>query len=210
MACKFQFRVLIKPARARRVKIKKGRPPRGEPFFLSGVRPEARRRLVVVALAGGLGPLGVARLLLLLAEYGLSGELDLVALLADALNEYLLPLLEFVAHVADAVLGYLTDVEESVRAGEDFDERAEVNDARDRPQVGLSDFGLGGERANLCDGRLRGVAVGCGDEDCAVVFDINLRAGLLDDGAYHLAARPDDVAYAVGVNFDCDDARGVR
>src|SRR6185369_11349022 len=60
------------------------------------------------------------------------------------------------------------------------------------------------------DRGLRRVAVGRGDEDRAVVFDVYLRARLLDDGANDLAARPDDVAYAVGVDLDGDDARGVR
>src|SRR3712207_6349822 len=103
----------LNPRPPRPVKIKKG-PPRGaNPFFFTNLGARAAPRLVVVAVAGGPGRLGFPALLLLLPQDGLAGELNLVALLADALDHDLLPLLEFVAHVADAVLGDLGDVQQA-------------------------------------------------------------------------------------------------
>ena len=54
----------------------------------------------------------------------------------------------------------------------------------------------------------RGV-VGRGDVNRAVVLDVDLDAGLLDDAADHLAARSDQVADLIGRNLQGVDARRV-
>ena len=46
----------------------------------------------------------------------------------------------------------LGDVEEAVGAGEDFDEGAELGDADDLAEVGLADFGDGGDVGDHLDG----------------------------------------------------------
>src|SRR5205085_4410201 len=143
------------------------------------------------------------------AQQRLAREFDLVALFADALDHDLLPLFEFVAHVADAMIGDLGDVQEAISARKDFDERAEINDARDRADVGRADLGLGRQTAYALDGQLRRFAVGGRNRDRAVVFDVNLRAGLFDERAGDLAARPGDVAYLVRVDLYLGDARRI-
>ena len=51
-------------------------------------------------------------------------KFDLVAFFADALDHDLLPFFQLVAHIADAVVGDFRDVQQSIGAGKDFDERA--------------------------------------------------------------------------------------
>jgi hypothetical protein len=53
-------------------------------------------------------------------------------------------------------------------------------------------------------------AVARGHEHGAVVRDVDLAAGLLDDPADRLAAGPDQVADAVLLDLDRDDARRVH
>ena len=75
-----------------------------------------------------------------------------------------------------------------------------------RPSCG--GLGQGFDRAR---GRMLGaLAVGGGDEDRAVVLDVDLGAGLFLDGADHLAARADHRADLVDRDLDGGDARGVR
>src|SRR3982751_3365859 len=126
-------------------------------------------RLVALPAAGGLG------LLLLFAQDGLSGKLDFIALFADTLDHNLLAFLQFVAHILDPAVGDLRDVQEPVRAGKDFDERSEIDDARDRAEVGLTDLGFGGKSPYAINGSLSGRAVGRSNRDRTVVLDINLR-----------------------------------
>ena len=52
--------------------------------------------------------------------------------------------------------------------------------------------------------------VGRCDVDAAVVLDVDLHAGALDDAADHLAAGSDDVADLVDRNLDRHDARRVH
>ncbi len=73
--------------------------------------------------AGSIGVLGFV------AQDGFAGKLDLVAFLADALDHDLLAFFQLVAHVLDATVGDFRDVQQAVGAREDFDERAEINDA---------------------------------------------------------------------------------
>src|SRR5581483_1680510 len=66
------------------------------------------------------------------AEHGLARKLDLVAFLADAFDENLLTFLQFITNIANATIGDLRDVQQSIRARKDFDERAKVNYTADR------------------------------------------------------------------------------
>src|SRR5215475_9351466 len=146
---------------------------------------------------------------LLFFEKRLTAEADLVAFDADAFDQDLLALFQLVAHVADAVIGDFRNVQQAFSAGEDLDERAEIDDARDGAEVTLSDFYLGGQVANDLHCGFGGLAVRSGDGDPAVVRNVNFRAGLLLDAANDLAARADDVANLIGVDLHRDDARRV-
>ena len=91
-----------------------------------------------------------------------------------------------------------------------LDEGAEVGDALHLSHVGLVQLGRGRQLLDDCDGLLRRRLVGRRDVHAAVVLDVDLHAGALDDAADHLAARADDVADLVDRNLDRDDARRVR
>ncbi len=106
----------------------------------------------------------------------------------------------------DAVLGDLGDVEETVGAGEDLDEGAELGEADDLAEVGLADLRDGGDVGDHLDGAGEAVGVGGGDVDAAGVVDIDLDAGGVDDAADDLAAGSDEVADLVGGDLDGVDA----
>src|SRR5687767_9958316 len=141
------------------------------------------------------------------AEDGLAGKLDLVAFLADALDHDLLAFFQFVTHVADAPVGNFRDVQQAISAGEDFNEGAEINDAAHRSDVGCADFGIRGETLNPSDRSFGRRRIRSRDGNGAVVFDIDLRAGFLNQSADDFAAWSDDVANLVRIDLDLDDAR---
>ena len=103
----------------------------------------------------------------------------------------------------------LRDVQQAVGARHDLDEGAEVGDALHLAEVGLVELGRRRELLDHADGLGGGGLVGRRHVDLAVVLDVDLHAGLLDDAADHLAAGPDDVADLVDRNLDGDDARRV-
>ena len=83
-------------------------------------------------IAAALAAVVVRVFLFFVAQHGAAREFDFVAFFADTLDHYLLTFLEFVAHVADAAVGNLGNVQQAVETREDFDKRAEINDARNR------------------------------------------------------------------------------
>src|SRR5438309_1889250 len=117
-----------------------------------------------------------------------------------------------VAHLLDALypmVGELGDVDQSVLVRQHLDKGAERHDAHDLALVDLADLDLVGEALDPVDRLTAGFLVDRGDEDTAVVFDVDLSPGLLGDLADHLASRADDVADLVGVDEDRGDARRV-
>ena len=48
-------------------------------------------------------------------------------------------------NVLDSVLGDLADVQQAIGAREDFDKRAELDQPYDFAEIGLADFGGGGQ-----------------------------------------------------------------
>ena len=78
-------------------------------------------------------------------EQCLARQLDAVAFDAEDLDQNLVAFTELVLYVLHAVLGDLADVQQSVGAGEDLDEGAELGEANNLAEIGLADFGNGGE-----------------------------------------------------------------
>src|SRR6185436_5660245 len=123
------------------------------------------------------------QLLALLLEHRFTAELDLVAFERQDLDQNLIAFLQLVADVVDAGLRDLADVQQTVRAREDLDKRAEIHQPNHLAQIRLADLGRRGE---ILDDLYR--AVGAGfvrrrNVDRAIVLDIDFDAGLLDDPA---------------------------
>ena len=108
------------------------------------------------------------------------------------------------------MLGDLADVQQAVGAGEDFNERAELDQPDHLAEVGLSEFRHSRQIADHLNGSVGGDFITRSNVDLTVVFDVNLHAGLLDDGANHLASGSDDVSNLIGRNLHGVDARRVR
>src|SRR5258708_15635066 len=105
------------------------------------------------------------------------------------------------------MLGDLADVQEAVGAGEKLDEGAELREANDFAEIGLADFGAGGDIANPGESSVAAGSAGGEDVDGAVFEYVDLDAGGLDDGADFLAARPDEVAEFVLPDFQLEKSR---
>src|SRR5207247_9222843 len=99
--------------------------------------------------------------------------------------------LDDIVDLADALRRQLADMDEPVARAEEVHEGAEIDHLDDLAVVDDAEFGLGDDAADPVDRRLRGVGVDRGNLDRAVVIDVDLGAGRLDDLADHLAARAD-------------------
>src|ERR1700687_3815433 len=123
------------------------------------------------------------QLLALLAQNGFAAQLDLVAFERQDLDHYLIAFLQLVAHVLDAVLRNLADVQQTIGAGENLDERAEFHQPHHFPEIRLADFGNSRDVGDPLDCQLGRLAVRRVNLHRTVVFDVDLHAGLVDDAA---------------------------
>src|SRR4051794_31835314 len=122
-------------------------------------------------------------------------QADLAALVdLDQLDLDLLALGEDVTDVLDPLVLDLRDVDQSVLAGHEGHERAEIDDAGDLAGVDGAGLGLGDDAADPLAGGLDLAEVGRTDLDHALVIDVDLGAGLRDDFADDLTAGADDFA----------------
>src|SRR5713226_8256139 len=163
-----------------------------------------RARIVGYAASGGF--------LLLFAGFAdesFAREANLVALDGENLDEDLVAEFQLIANVADAMLGDFADVQEAVGAREKLDEGAEFREAHDFAEVGLADFGAGGDIADHLQSRIAAGSARGEDVHRAVFEDVDFDAGGLDDGPDLLAARTDEVANFVLWDFQLEEARGV-
>ena len=101
------------------------------------------------------------------------------------------PTLQTSATLETYSFGQFADVAQSVLAGQDLDERAEVLHAGHPAVVDASDLDGGGERFDLGEGLLGGFGDGRRNGDRAVVLDVDRRPGALLDRADRLSARAD-------------------
>src|SRR5216683_7174420 len=120
------------------------------------------------------------------------------ALDGENFHEDLVAELQLIANVADAMLGDFADVQEAVGAGEKLDESAEFREANYFAEIGLADFGAGSDVADHLQGGVAAGSAGGEDVHGAVFEDVDLHAGLLDDGLDLLSARTDEIADFVG------------
>src|SRR5689334_655717 len=86
------------------------------------------RRLKSAPRPSGVAGFALLELLAFFFEDRLAAELDLVAFERQNLHQDLVALVQLVAHLLDAALRDFGDMQQPVRAGEDFDERAEIDD----------------------------------------------------------------------------------
>ena len=103
----------------------------------------------------------------------------------------------------------LGNMHEPIFAREHFDERAEFFDRDDATLIGLADLDLARHAADDFLRARHAFAARRIDVHRAVVFDINLRAGLGDDALDRLAAGPDERADFLRIDFDRLDPRRV-
>src|SRR6202022_1191361 len=137
----------------------------------------------------------------LLFEDSFARQSNAIALDGQHFYQHLVAFFQFIANVLDAVLGDFADMQQTVGAGDDLDERAEIGQPRHRTEVGLADLGRGGQVADDLQGLgCRSLVVG-GHVDFARVLDVDLYASALDDAANHLTAGPNHVANFVHRNL---------
>ncbi len=104
---------------------------------------------------------------------------------------------------------HLRHVYQAVLGAEEIHERTEIGDLHDGALIDHADLGLLRDRLDPVERRLDRLAVGGSNLDGAVVGDVDLGAGLLDDLADHFAAGADDFTNLVGRDLDHFDARCV-
>src|SRR5690554_4185146 len=137
----------------------------------------------------------------------LHGQADLAALVeAEQLDPDLVPFLDHIGGLGDAGFGQLADVDQTVLGAEEVHEGAEIGSLDDGALVDGAHFGFVGDRADPLDGRFDLGAVRGRNLDRAVIVDVDLGAGLLDDLADHLAAGADHFTDLVGRDLHGLDA----
>src|SRR5260370_39114352 len=130
-----------------------------------------------------------------LVDRGLAAEVETtLAVDLGRLDDDLVTDVGHLLHPLDPMVGELGDVHQPVLVGEHLDEGAEGHDANDLALVDLAHLDLVGEALDPIDCLLTGLLVDRGDEDPAIVLDVDLPTLLLADLPDHLTSRPDDVS----------------
>src|SRR5579872_6968552 len=154
-------------------------------------------------------PLALLQLLALFLQNSLAAQLDLVAFERENLDQDLIAFFQLVPDILDPVLGDLTDVQQSVGAGEDLDKSPEIDQPDNFAQVGFAYFRDRGDIGHHLDRPVGRGAIGGENVYGAIVGDVDLNAGGIDDAADHLAAGTDQLADFVGRDGQGIDARSV-
>src|SRR6185295_5629420 len=109
--------------------------------------------------------------------------------------------------LVDSLLSELADVNEAIFGAVEIHEGAEVNCLHDRTVINHADLGIGSKRFDPFDRGINRLGLGRSNFYGAVILDIDLGAGFLDDFADHLSAGADHVADLVDRYLDHLDAR---
>jgi hypothetical protein len=88
----------------------------------------------------------------LLFEDSFARQTNAVALDGQHFYQHLVAFFQFIANVLDAVLRNFADMQQTVGAGDDLDERAEIGQPRHSTEVGLAYLGRGGQVADDLQG----------------------------------------------------------
>src|SRR5690606_16500951 len=125
----------------------------------------------------------------------------------DDLEAHSLTNLQHIIDVGDAVVGDLGNVQQTVAARQNLDNRAEVQKTQDGAFVFLTHFNVGSQFLDATLSFASLVEVGAGNGDAAVVADVDLRAGFFGQGADGCAALADHVADLFRVDLQSKHAR---
>src|SRR5690606_35892835 len=115
---------------------------------------------------------------------------------------------ELVGDLLHALSGDLRDVHQAVLARQDGHERTEVHDLGDLALVDPARLDVRGDLLDALLGGIGGGGVDRGDDDGAVVLDVDLGPGLLGDGLDGRATLADHLADLVRVDLHGQQARG--
>ncbi len=145
---------------------------------------------------------------LLFRGHVLHGQVD-AAHLVDLkdLDVYFVADLQLVFDLLDAALGDLGDMHAAFLAGHQLHERAARDDGHDAALEDLAGFDVVHDALDDADRFLDHGHIGAGHRDGAVILDIDLHAGILDDLVDDLALLADDVADLGRIDRDGDDLR---
>ena len=144
-------------------------------------------------------------------EHGLAGEADLAHRVdAGHHDGNLVADLADIFDFFDPFAVELGDVHHAIRAGQDLHEGAEIGDADNLAGVDATQLRGFGDGFDALACHLRAFAIGGGNVDGAIFFDVDLGAGLFLQGADILAAGADDGADLIRRDLDGGNARGMR
>src|SRR4029077_13852580 len=101
------------------------------------------------------------------------------------------------------------NVHETVLRAKEIHEGAEIHHLDDLAIVNFADLRFRNDALDPFERGADRFSIGRSHFHGSVILDVDLGAGLLDDFADHLAARPDHFADLVGWNVDHLDARRV-
>src|SRR5579871_2354054 len=149
------------------------------------------------------------QLRLLLADQRLAAQLDAVAFDRQHLHHHLVAFAQLVLHFLHPMLGNFGNVQQPVRAREQFHKRSELRQPHHLAQVNLAHLGHSGDVADNFQRPLQSIRVGRRHAHLAGVIHVDLGARLLHDPANRRATLADQVADLVRGNHDRLDARRV-
>ena len=145
-----------------------------------------------------------------LSQDSLAAQADLVGRFdAEHLHQDLLAHFQLVVDVLDPIIGHFRNMKQALGSRKDLDKGAEIYQTSDRPKVGLAHFRFHDQIVddpNCLLGRFR---VRRGDIDLAVVVNVDLDPGLLDNPPDYLAAGSNDAADLILGYLNGNDARSV-
>ena len=98
---------------------------------------------------------------------------------------------------------------QTIFAGEEFHKGTEIFDGNDLAAVDFPDLGFGAHPGNGIAGNLHAFFRDRVDVHCAIVFDVDLAAGLFDQLLDVLSTRPDQSADLLRVDLERLNPRGV-
>ncbi len=108
---------------------------------------------------------------------------------------------QVVAHALNALVGDLADVQQSVFAGQQIDQRAKVQNLGDRAFVDFADLDFSRDLRNAALGFVGLGRFGRGDGDGAVFVDVDLATGLFGQRTDHRTTLADHVTDLLGVDL---------